>query len=221
MVHIRNTPSLYNSAYNASFGWTDSGAYSLEAQHRIPMFNEQPIELGYHESLLPLMNGSPEVVRLVLAAYGDRVLTTQRYIESVASFVRTLSHPEQPFDRYLFYDEKDAVSAAAMRGMDLFFSRRLGCSLCHASINLSGPITQGAQKAEPVFHVMGVSDSTEAFRAPSLRMVRFSAPYMHDGSVSSLVGVIDHYQAGGIERAPTFQLSEQEKEDLIKFLEAI
>jgi cytochrome c peroxidase len=44
--HTRNTPSLINSAYDVTFGWADPSVTSLEAQHRVPMFNHAPIELG-------------------------------------------------------------------------------------------------------------------------------------------------------------------------------
>ena len=36
-----------------------------------------------------------------------------------------------------------------------------------------------------------------AFRAPSLRNVARTAPYMHDGSVATLKEVVDNYAAGG------------------------
>lgn len=35
------------------------------------------------------------------------------------------------------------------------------------------------------------------FRAPTLRNVEVTAPYMHDGSIATLDEVIDHYAAGG------------------------
>ena len=35
------------------------------------------------------------------------------------------------------------------------------------------------------------------FRTPSLRNVALTAPYMHDGSIATLDGVLDHYAAGG------------------------
>ncbi|MEZ4587129.1 MAG: hypothetical protein R2909_12070 [Gemmatimonadales bacterium] len=35
------------------------------------------------------------------------------------------------------------------------------------------------------------------FKAPSLRNVALTAPYMHDGSIATLDEVLDHYMAGG------------------------
>jgi cytochrome c peroxidase len=35
------------------------------------------------------------------------------------------------------------------------------------------------------------------FKAPSLRNIALTAPYMHDGSIATLEEVLDHYAAGG------------------------
>ena len=35
------------------------------------------------------------------------------------------------------------------------------------------------------------------FKAPTLRNIALTAPYMHDGSIATLDEVLDHYQAGG------------------------
>ena len=77
------------------------------------------------------------------------------------------------------------------------------------------------------------------FRAPSLRNIELTAPYMHDGSIASLDEVIDHYAAGGrhvisgpwrgegsrspykSEFVPGFEISQQERRDLLAFLSAL
>ena len=65
------------------------------------------------------------------------------------------------------------------------------------------------------------------FRVPTLRNVAVTAPYMHDGSLPTLDAVIRHYEKGGArhpeqdERVRPFQLSDQERLDLIAFLESL
>ena len=77
------------------------------------------------------------------------------------------------------------------------------------------------------------------FRAPTLRNIAVTAPYMHDGSIATLSEVIDHYAAGGrtITSGPSagigrdnpnkafnvagFKLTDSEKSDLIAFLESL
>jgi len=77
------------------------------------------------------------------------------------------------------------------------------------------------------------------FRAPTLKNIAVTSPYMHDGSIPTLDGVIDHYAAGGrtLEDGPWagvgsespirsefmvgFELDEQERADLLAFLESL
>jgi cytochrome c peroxidase len=66
------------------------------------------------------------------------------------------------------------------------------------------------------------------FKAPSLRNIAVTAPYMHDGSIATLSGVIDHYAKGGRARSALtsgflkgFTLTTDEKNDLIAFLESL
>lgn len=78
------------------------------------------------------------------------------------------------------------------------------------------------------------------FKTPGLRNIALTAPYMHDGSLRTLAEVLDHYAAGGraIQKGEAlagdgrknplkdplitgFDLSQQEKQDVIAFLESL
>ena len=65
------------------------------------------------------------------------------------------------------------------------------------------------------------------FKVPTLRNVSVTSPYMHDGSLPSLESVIDHYGSGGKDHLnksslmKEFSLSENEKEQLIAFLNTL
>jgi cytochrome c peroxidase len=77
------------------------------------------------------------------------------------------------------------------------------------------------------------------FKAPTLRNIAVTAPYMHDGSIATLDEVLDHYQAGGRTIAsgpyagagaanphkdPVIQrlsLSAEQRADLLAFLRAL
>ncbi len=66
------------------------------------------------------------------------------------------------------------------------------------------------------------------FRAPTLRNIEYTAPYMHDGSIATLEAVIEHYSKGGRVESPLkdqliigFDISEQGKRDLVNFLESL
>jgi cytochrome c peroxidase len=67
------------------------------------------------------------------------------------------------------------------------------------------------------------------FKAPALRNIAVTAPYMHDGSIATLSEVLDHYAKGGRARVrgrtdallQPFAITEQEKADIIAFLESL
>jgi len=222
---------------------------------------------GREQELLARLAADPRYPRQFAAAFpetpeGEPSLTLDHVLKALAAFVRTLISGDSPYDRLVFQGEMDALSEAAWRGQRLFFSDRLGCAECHAGFNLSGPVTyRGAPPAEPTFHNTGLynvdgrggypPDDTGLhavtgrrrdmgrFRAPTLRNIAVTAPYMHDGSLATLDAVIDFYARGGREisagphagdgresprkspRISGFQLDPEEKAELLAFLDSL
>ncbi len=254
-LHARSAMSLANVAYNASFGWADPNARTLEAQMAVPMFNEHPIELG-------LKGREAEITARFAAdstlspAFKDAFphepvpLSLSTIVKAIAAFERTLISGNSPLDRYLYRDDRTALSGAQLRGMRLFFSERLSCAQCHGGFNLSGPVDhEGSLPVTLAFHNTGLFDVdgrgaypvldrglvdiTRApsdmgrFRAPTLRNVALTAPYMHDGSVPTLQAAIAHY-ASGVRRSrfthprlKGFRISSAETDDVVAFLNAL
>jgi len=213
-----NTPTLYYAGFSSSLGWQDTGANTLEQQHQAPLFNTNPVELGYSKKLLTDLQRDNAYPSQFAAAFTDGAVTTKNVIRALATYVRTLVPPPSAFDAYLFNDDNDALSVAAKAGMDLFFSARLGCAQCHASLAFSGPISHALQRTQAVFHVTGVGGSRQGFRAPTLRRVAVTAPYMHDGSLATLQQVLWHYQNADAAHVPDFTLTAAEERQLIAFL---
>ena len=66
-----------------------------------------------------------------------------------------------------------------------------------------------------------------AFKTPTLRDIALTAPYFHDGSAKTLLAVVEHYAKGGevkINLSPNMKplnLTQQEKEDLVAFMQAL
>jgi cytochrome c peroxidase len=150
---------------------------------------------------------------------GGGAFTLEQLVMALAAFERTLVSGDSPYDRYLNLGDTTAMSQEARDGMALFFSERLECYHCHGTFLLSDSVAVEGAFAELYFHNTGLYNldgqgayplrdqglyehTTLAadmgrFRAPSLRNIALTAPYMHDGSISDLDGVIDHYAAGG------------------------
>ncbi len=183
-------------------------------------------------------------------------------VRAIACFERTLISGDSPYDHLLYKDDAGALSESAKRGMRLFFSERLHCSRCHVGFTFSGPVAfEGARPIAPTFHntglynlggdgsypednpglygITGRAEDMGRFRAPTLRNIALTAPYMHDGSIATLAEVIEHYARGGrlVSSGPYagdgrdsqrksdlvrgFDLDDRGKADLVEFLKSL
>ncbi len=250
--HSRGAMSLVNVAYYAALTWGDPTLRTLEKQALIPLLGEHPIELGLggrETAALDALGAEPLYQRLFPAAFsgnGD-LFTLGNVAKALAAFERTIISARSPYDRY-HAGEKDAISESAKRGEVIFFSDPpAGCYRCHGGFAFSDAVMSEGRAAGPVpFHNTALYDPYPAsnrgafehtgraadlgkFRAPSLRNVALTAPYMHDGSIATLAEVVDHYVSGGrahgsANRDPRMHplaLTAQNKADLVAFLETL
>ncbi|MDT0603430.1 methanobactin export MATE transporter MbnM [Thalassotalea castellviae] len=266
-THRRNAPALVNIAYNKTLTWAHDGLTSLEQQILIPMFGESPIELGitHHDSEVLARFNTAEYKPLFSAAFPGQTISFDLMVKALASFVRSLISLNAPFDQYAYQGDDSAISTSALRGMNLFFSEKLECHHCHGGFNFTQSTSHEKQLIDRrPFHNTGLYNvkignnvigypeidvglaeiSTLArdngrFRAPTLRNVEVTAPYMHDGSISTLSQVLDFYARGGRKvsegsyqgdgrenslKSPFikgFEMSAQDKTDLINFLKTL
>ena len=258
--------SLVNAAYAGRLTWSNHLLASLEFQALTPLFGEIPIEMGMagrESEIVELLRTDDRYQRLLPRAFPTDAdpYSVLNMVRAIASFVRSIVSFDSPYDEYLAGDP-NALSDAAVRGMDLFFSERLECFHCHGGFNFSDSSTHARSAIETVgFHNTGLYNvdgeggypapntglhdltgkprDMGRFRAPSLRNIALTAPYMHDGSLRTLNDVIDHYAAGGrtltdgpyrgegsanpfkSEFVTGFQITEQERSDLIAFLQSL
>ncbi|MFQ5525827.1 MAG: MbnH family di-heme enzyme [Thermoanaerobaculia bacterium] len=254
--HPRNSMSLTNVAYNASYTWADPNVATLEAQALVPMFNENPIELGvtgHEEEILGRLDDDQRYRRMFRSAFPaeEGPITIDMISKALASFERTLISGNSAFDRYSRGEEAATLGPGARRGMELFFSDQSSCFRCHSGFNFSGPVQyHDFEPPELAFHNTGLIPGKaerarrdpEArntgvfghtgkkrdrgrFRAPTLRNIELTAPYMHDGRFETLDDVIDHYNRGG-SYATRYRsrlvrplgLTGRQKRDLVAFL---
>ncbi len=251
-LHRRNSQALVNIAYNKSLTWAHSELQTIEAQVLLPMFGEDPIELGitgHDEQVLARFN-TAQYHALFEKAFGDEQASFDRIAKAIASFVRSLVSFDSRFDAYAYKMQDDALTESEMRGMDLFFSERLECHHCHGGFNFTQSTSHEKQILDRhAFHNTGLYDvdgkgsypkkdqglieitleprDMGKFRAPTLRNIALTAPYMHDGSIATLSQVIDFYARAGNGNVNTsqfvkgFELTAQEKTDLLAFLHAL
>lgn len=265
-VHPRGAMTLVNAAYASRLTWANSLLATLEDQALVPLLGDDPVEMGMggrEGQIAAMLRNDPRYSEWMQKAFSDDAdpYSVLNAIRAIAAFTRTIISFDSPYDRYLAGDN-EALGDAAVRGMDLFFSERLECFHCHGGFNFTDSSThvdatverigyhntglynigdEGAYPADNtgLYDITGQRRDMGRFKAPTLRNVAVTAPYMHDGSITDLDGVIDHYARGGrmIEDGPYagdgrrnpyksifvrgFELSDEERADLIAFLESL
>jgi cytochrome c peroxidase len=216
--------SLANVAYATTLTWANPLQVTLEQQALVPMFGDDPIELGQTAAsdLEAKLRGVPLYVTLFAGAFpGDaEPITLNHLVKALACFERTIISGRSPFDRWLYDNDPNAISDSAKRGYALFNGETFECFHCHVGFAMTDHVTYagkafmdrpyhntglyniGGTGAYPepntgVEHVTHVPNDMGRFKAPTLRNIAVTAPYMHDGSIATLDGVLDHYVTGG------------------------
>ena len=238
----RQAPPVMNAAYFTTQFW-DGRAASLEEQAGGPV--ENPIEMAFtHEGVVERLSDDPVYTELFNEAWGEGPIVFEMVAKSIASFERTVLVGNSPFDRYMFGGDKEAMSAEAIRGLDVFTDPEKGnCEVCH-EINEEdgyalftdnkfhnlgvGAELDGSLADIGRFEVSQVETGKGAFKTPHLRNIADSAPYMHDGHLKTLKEVVDFYVGAGNsndfrdeEIHELDHLSAEERADLSAFMEAL
>lgn len=265
----RNSQGLANVAYNLTYTWGNNVLLTLEDQILVPLTSDNPIELGIldgnREEILARFDNNPTYAAMFAAAFSESTsgATVSKIAFALASFVRTMISHDSPYDRY-YKGDLNALSESAIRGLKLFNGEQFECHHCHKGINFTvsyrddstdlsnialpffnnGLYNIDGQGSYPlgnqgIFELTANPDQRGFFRPQSLRNIALTAPYMHDGSITTLRGVVEHYVAGGrlLTDGPNagdgrqspiksglvrpFAATQQEIDDVVAFLDSL
>lgn len=225
----RNAPTLTNVAYNPYFT-TEGGVKTLEAQILIPIqehneFDFNIVDLSYK------LEKNQEYLKLASTSYNQRpnpyVIT-----RSLACFERSLISGNSPFDQYYYQNIDNVLTENQLKGMRLFFSEKVNCTNCHNGFNFTNysfqnnGLYQNYQDSGRYRLTQNDTDIAK-FKVPTLRNIGVTAPYMHDGSLNTLMEVVEHYNNGGAKGhhqsklIKPLNLTDSEKLQLVAFLESL
>ena len=212
----RNSQTIVNTAFNgisnngqadainAPMFW-DLRVKSLELQSLEPIkaFEEMRghsyEEKDALEKVLFRLSKINEYQLLFSDAFGtNNAITKENLAKAIACFERTLIANNSRFDQYMRGNQsilsRNILSQNEVEGMNLFL--KSGCSKCH-----NGPMLSDYKT-----HTMGVVDNEKlgytdegfekkyAFRTPTLRNLRSTYPYMHNGKIGTLKEVLEFYE---------------------------
>jgi cytochrome c peroxidase len=221
----RNSPMLANVAWLSTYTWANPILDTLEKQALVPMFADHPVELGmanHMPEIIDRLQADAAYPALFSAAFPDEdpVVTDKTIMFALTSFQRSLVSGNAPYDRYFNGGEADALTDEQKLGLQLFNSEVTECYHCHggtlfttAFVAANSATTERSFENNGLYNVdgnggypapnVGLIEFTGEpgdmgrFRVPTLRNLKWSAPYFHDGSAATLDEVLDHYLAGG------------------------
>jgi cytochrome c peroxidase len=231
----RNALTVWNVGFLTSYFW-DGRAASLEEQAKAQLLN--PLDMGMKDLayITARIRGIAGYKTYFEQAFGQGdVVTADNAVKAIAAFERTLVTSDAPYDHYINGD-KNALTEEQLRGMRDF--HEFGCTRCHQGPAFDGPALRAGTpfvmrfptyphspfvasyeltKDQGRFEWTGKEVDRFQWRVASLRNLKYTAPYMHNGSVPTLANAVR--VMGSTELAQTF--TDSEVSELVAFLESL
>lgn len=153
------------------------------------------------KALIQATEGYPEMFN---KAFGSEVVTAKNIGRAIAQFIRTLISANSKFDRYLKGEAQ--LTPSELNGYVLFMTEEgADCFHCHGgegnplfttNLYYNNGKDDVFTDTRDRYHVTSQEQDIGAYKAPTLRNLAFTAPYMHDGRFVTLDEVINFYSSG-------------------------
>ena len=216
----RNSPTILNSVFNFRQFW-DGRSGGLAEQAVGPIHN--PVEMGSNFPEIIQKLKQSNAFAQAFRALNPNGISQEAIIQALVTFEEGLVTPDAAIDRFIKGDE-NALTLQQKRGFEKFVG--FGCVSCHQGINIGGNLYQRIGRIDSVpSHLLedkGRSVITNnvidehVFKVPSLRNIKRTGPYFHNGSVATLdeaVRIMAQGQLG-------INLTEQDVQDLLSLFDA-
>src|SRR5579864_5626930 len=187
----RNAPTVYNAAGHFVQFW-DGRAPTVEEQAKGPITNPVEMAMPSNAAAVEVIKSMPDYVALFQVAFPKEMdpITYNNMALAIGAFERGLVTPSA-WDAFIQGDQS-ALTDAQKSGFNTFAAT--GCQWCHSGPYVGGSAYQklGVVKPWPNQTDQGVYQLTKddmdkmVFKVPSLRNIKKTGPYFHDGSVATL-----------------------------------
>ena len=246
----RNAPTLLNAALQSNYFY-DMRALTLEDQVREVISSKQEMD-GSMDAIIKYVTADQSYQSLFAKTFPGNTgkgISSDQVTNALAAYVRSLVKLNSRFDEYM-RGKENALSAEELKGFNLFMGKAK-CATCHFAPLFNGvtppkyitsesevlgvpvSVTDTTLDADVGYYgVIGIDSYKHAFKIPTIRNIKKTAPYMHNGAYSTLDEVMEFYNKGGAaglgiklsnQTLPeqNLQLSDQEKKDIIAFMESL
>jgi len=223
----RNSLALINLAWSEHFMW-DGAAHHLDVQALSPI--SDPKELGEDFNVvIQKLQKTSLYPSLFYQAFGDSILTGEYLLKALSQFQLTFVSANSKYDKVMRKEEGVSFTTQEEKGYQVF---KKNCSSCHIEpLFTNGGFENNGLAKDSILNDLGRFSITQnpedllRFKVPTLRNIKYSFPYMHDGRFRKLSQVINHYSNDVIPSSTLsplltegLNLSHEEKVDLLAFL---
>ncbi|MEG1573566.1 MAG: cytochrome c peroxidase [Bacteroidales bacterium] len=222
-----NAPTVYNSVFNFVQFW-DGRAATLAAQAAGPPLN--PIEMASKsfDEIIAKLKKDKEFTKEFTSVYPEGY-SEASITDAVQEFEKTLVTVDCPFDQYL-KGNVAALTAQQKVGYESF--KKYECATCHGGVNIGGNSYELMGKRNDYFSDRNTAITEEdfgrfkqthseydrhRFKVPTLRNIALTAPYFHDGTITSLKTAVSYmglYQLG-------VNIPEKDADDIVAFMNTL
>lgn len=246
----RNVPTLLNAALQSNYFY-DMRALTLEDQVHDVIRNKHEMD-GSMDAIIKYIAADKSYPSLFATAFSpktEKEINSDQVANALASYIRSLTKLNSRFDEYMRGNE-EALSTQEVKGFNLFMGKAK-CATCHFAPLFNGVTPPKYVQSEsevlgvPVsladstldqdlgyYGVIGTDSYKYAFKIPTIRNIKKTAPYMHNGIYQTLDQVMEFYNNGGAVglgiklsnqtlSRESLRLTEKEKEDIITFMESL
>ena len=245
----RNSPTLLYAGLQQAFFY-DKRAGSLEGQIISVVKNAKEFHTDL-QTLEETVKRDTTYQQLYKTTYPSEPVDQKNLRIAIASYIRSLAPFNSKLDRNI-RSEENSLTANEINGFNLFHGKAK-CATCHFPPLYNGTVPPNYKESEiELIGVPGQNDTLKAiispdlgryyvyetperkhfFKTPTVRNIKKTAPYMHNGVYQNLKDVITFYNKGGgsgigiEEKYQTLPpdplgLSKKEQNDLILFMKTL
>jgi len=190
----RNSPPIMNLAWNKAFMW-DGGIYDLDLQPIAPITAHEEMDEEL-ENVLNKLRQLPAYRNKFKAAFGSGQINTANFMKALSQFMLMCVSSNAKYDKVMRKEQNTSFSTIEAAGYEIFKSK---CGNCHKEPLFTDGNFRNNGLAPSAINDLGLYTATllendrYKFKVPSLRNLKYTAPYMHDGRFLTLDAVFQHY----------------------------
>ncbi|SER88079.1 cytochrome-c peroxidase [Pedobacter rhizosphaerae] len=190
----RNSPPIMNLAWSRAFNW-GGGIHDLDTQPITPITTHEEMDENL-ENVYKKLRAMPKYTSKFKAAFGTEEINTANFMKALSQFMLMCVSSNSKYDKVIRKESGASFTSEEMEGYVLFKEK---CATCHSEpLFTDGSFRNNGLAISPVndkgLYVATLLETDKyKFKVPSLRNLKYTAPYMHDGRFLSLNGVFEHY----------------------------